>query len=63
MGEPRLEDIGDYNTLKGEKRRAVIAVILSGLIIGIIYVVAYNIYDTPKDKIEVKETIKNIPLR
>lgn len=44
MNEPTLETIGDYNTLAGEKRRVVRAVILSGLIIGTLYVIVANSY-------------------
>jgi len=62
MSEPRLEDIGDYNTLKGEKRKVVWAVILAGLLMGVVYSFVYNAYDED-DRIEVKEQIKVIPLR
>ena len=62
MSEPRLEDIGDYNTLKGEKRKVVFAVVLAGLLMGVLYSVAYGIYDND-DKIEVQESIKTMPVR
>jgi hypothetical protein len=62
MSEPRLEDIGDYNSLKGEKRKVVWAVILAGLLMGIVYSFAYNTYDED-DRIEVKEQIKVMPVR
>ncbi len=62
MSEPRLEDISDYNTLKGEKKKVVMAVIFAGLLMGIIYAFAYNAYDTD-DRIEVKDSIKIIPVR
>ena len=63
MSEPRLEDIGDYNTLKGEKKKVVWAVILAGLLMGVIYVIAASIYDNESDNIKVEDTIKKIPLR
>lgn len=63
MSEPRLEDIGDYNTLKGEKKKIVWAVIFAGLIIGTIYVVAYNAYGNVEDSINTEDTIKSIPLK
>jgi len=63
MSEPRLEDISDYNTLKGDKKKVVWAVILAGLLMGVIYVVVYNIYDNKADKIDINDTIKTIPLR
>jgi len=48
MSEPRLEDIGDYNTLKGVKKKIVWAVIIAGLLIGTIYMIAYKVYNTPE---------------
>ena len=61
MSEPRLEDIGDYNTLKGEKRRIFWAVIMAGLIIGTIYVGA-RAYFVPNDVIEISDPITNVPV-
>ena len=63
MSEPRLEDIGDYNTLKGEKKKVVWAVVFAGLLMGVIYSIAYGIYDNKEDNIKVEESIKEIPLR
>ena len=63
MGEPRLEDIGDYNTLKGEKKKVVLAVIFAGLLMGVIYSIAYSVYDNADDSIKVEETIKKMPVR
>lgn len=60
MGEPRLEEIGDYNTLKGEKRRIVWAVIIAGLIIGTIYLAAKS-YFVPNDMIETQDEIVKVP--
>jgi len=62
MGEPRLEDIGDYDTLKGQKKKTVWAVIVSGLILGLLYLVAYSIYDNHEDTIEVSKTLKKVPM-
>ncbi len=62
MSEPRLEDIGDYDTLKGEKKKVVLAVIFAGLLMGIIYSVAYSIYDKD-DAIDIEERIKVMPVR
>ena len=61
MAEPRLEDIGDYNTLKGEKKRIVWAVIIAGLLIGTIYTIAYKVYGNTADAIPVKDEIKVVP--
>ena len=63
MSEPTLENIGDYDTLKGEKKRVVWAVILAGLIIGVVYAVVYNAYETVEDSIKVEDPIKNIPIK
>lgn len=64
MSEPRLENIEDYNTLKGEKKRVVWAVILAGLIIGLVYVVVSAVYGPTEDSIAVEKSIKNkIPLQ
>ena len=62
MSEPRLEEIGDYNTLKGEKKRIVWAVITAGLLLGTIYMLAYKLYDNPEDTIAVKDEITVVPL-
>ena len=62
MSEPRLEDIGDYNTLKGEKRKVVLAVIFAGILMGVIYSIAYSTYDAD-DRLEVQDSIKIIPVR
>jgi hypothetical protein len=60
MSEPRLEDMSDYNTLKGEKRRIVWAVIIAGLIIGTIYLAARSYY-VPNDSIETQDDIVKVP--
>jgi len=63
MSEPRLEDIGDYDTLKGEKKRVVWAVVLAGLLMGVIYTIAYSVYDNKEDNIKVEESIHKVPLK
>ncbi len=62
MSEPRLEDIGDYDTLKGEKKKVVWAVILAGLLMGVIYAVVYS-SNQADDVIEVNEAIRVMPVR
>ncbi len=62
MKEPRLEDIGDYDTLKGEKKKVVWIVVLVGIAMGILYSVAYSTFDND-DTLEIKESVKIIPLR
>lgn len=61
MSEPRLEDIEDYTTLKGEKKKVVIAVIFAGLIMGLVYTIASSVYDNRENTIEIKESIDKLP--
>ncbi len=61
MSEPRLQDIGDYNTLSGEKGRIVWAVIIAGLIIGTIYLAA-RMYFVPDDRIQTGDDIVKISI-
>ncbi len=57
MSEPTLESIEDYSSLKGEKKRVVWAVIISGLIMGAIYAGAKSYYASVNDEIKVKTGI------
>jgi len=62
MNEPTLSQISDYDTLKGQKRRVVRAVILSGLIIGAIYAIVANSYmGEAHDRIDVNDGITAVP--
>ena len=63
MSEPTLKDIGDYNTLSGEKKRVVIAVVLAGLIIGAAFGIAKFVYDGPKDSINIEQSIRTMPVK
>lgn len=60
MSEPSLEEISDYNKVDVEKRRVIIAIILTMLVMGIVYAFAYNKYDNKEDEIQVKEKIKSV---
>ncbi len=60
--EPTLNTIEDYNTLKGEKRKIVWAVILAGLIIGTIFAAAKVLYGTVDDEIHT-EKIGKMPVK
>jgi len=62
MSEPRLQDMGDYNTLSGEKRRIVLAVVIAGLIIGGIYGLA-RAYFVPDDVISPTEKVGKVPYK
>ena len=63
MSEPTLEDISDYNTLKGKKKRVVWILILVALIMGGIYVASYNYFSNVSDSIPVEKKIGNIPVQ
>lgn len=63
VDEPTLENIDDYNTLKGEKKKIVWAVIIAGLVIGGAYVVASKVFSNPEGSIQVEQSIKNIPVK
>ncbi|MEA2112235.1 MAG: hypothetical protein U9P71_09345 [Campylobacterota bacterium] len=63
MSEPTLQDIEDYDTLKGEKRRVVWAVIISGLIVGTIYLGAKIIYSDVDDALPIKDSVAKVPLK
>ncbi len=62
MSEPRLEDIGDYNSLKGEKKKVVWAVVMAGILMGVIYTIAINVYDGNQDSIAVEKNFKKVPM-
>lgn len=61
--EPTLSSIEDYNTLKGQKKKVVWAVILSGLIIGVILLAAKSYYGTVNDSLPVQEAIGKVPMK
>ena len=63
MSEPRVEDIGDYDTLKGEKKKIVWSVIAVGILLGTIYVVVNNIYGSVNDQIKIEDPIKNVRIK
>jgi hypothetical protein len=55
MNEPRLENIDDYHTLSGEKKRIVWAVVFATLIIGVIYTSAKLAYNEVDDQLPQSE--------
>lgn len=57
MNEPSLQQISDYHTLSGQKRRIVMAVVLAGLILGSIYAGARAYFSNPSDAIVVKNDV------
>jgi hypothetical protein len=61
--EPTLESIEDYNDLKGPKKRGVWIVILSGLLIGAIFLAVKSYYGEPKDSVKIEDTISKVPLK
>ena len=60
--EPSLENIGDYDGLKGEKKRVVWAVIAAGVLFGSIVGAVNYFYGTPSDSIKT-ENVGKVPLR
>jgi len=62
MSEPTLESIEDYDTLKGEKKKVVLAVVFASLLIGVIYVVVASFF-TPDEVISQDMKFKAIPMR
>jgi CTP-dependent riboflavin kinase len=63
MSESTLSGIEDYDTLKGEKRRVVWGVIISGLLVGAIYVGAKAYYGNVDDALNVDTGVAKVPLR
>jgi len=63
MSEPTLENIEDYNTLKGEKKRVVWGVIIVGLLIGALYVTLSDKYEKVDDSLGIQDTIKSVPIK
>lgn len=61
--EPTLQSIGDYETLNGKKRRTVVAVVLSGLIVGGIYATVANLFSSVDDALPTSDKIAKIPLK
>lgn len=61
--EPTLSSIEDYNTLTGSKKRIVWIVILSGLLIGAIFVAAKMYYGEANDTIPVQDAIGKVPVK
>ncbi|MDP2851727.1 MAG: hypothetical protein Q8O20_11720 [Sulfuricurvum sp.] len=61
--EPTLSSIEDYNTLEGSKKKVVWAVIISGLLIGSIFLVAKMVYGDVEDSVPVSEKIGKVPVK
>ena len=60
MDEPELEDIEDYDTLKGSKKRGVWTVIVVGLFIGAIYAVVSSKYANVNDSLDIHDPIQKV---
>jgi hypothetical protein len=63
MSEPTLENIEDYDTLKGEKKKVVWAVVLAGLTIGVIYSIAYSYYDNTDENMAQQKSYQVVPMK
>lgn len=62
MNEPRLQDIEDYHTLKGDKKKVVWTVIIVGILMAVAYGFVYSYFDDP-EAIQIEQSIKTIPLQ
>ena len=63
MSEPKLENIEDYDTLKGQKKKVVWSVVLAGLTIGVIYAIAYSYYDNSDKNLAQEKSYQAVPMR
>jgi hypothetical protein len=62
MAEPTLQDIGDYDRLRGEKKWVVRMVIVVGLLIGAVYTIVANSYvGQPHDALPTNDPIHAMP--
>lgn len=61
--EPTLSGIEDYDTLKGSKKKVVWLVILSGLLVGAIFLGAKIYYGEVSDTMVVEESIGKVPVK
>lgn len=61
--EPTLSSIEDYDTLKGSKKKVVWTVIITGLLIGVIFLALKTYYGNVQDTITVKDTITKVPAK
>jgi len=62
MSEPTLENISDYNTLRGEKKKVVFAIVISSIIMSIVYIIATSFY-AQEEPTSVDKTYKKVPMR
>ena len=63
MSEPTLEQMSDYKNPDSEKKRMIIVILFSLVIIGIVYAIVVNIYGSVDDALPVEESIKTMPVR
>ncbi len=58
--EPTLESIGDYDTLKGSKKKIVWGVVIAGILISVVYLVISSNYSHVDDHIKIKDPITKV---
>jgi len=63
MSEPTLEDISDYDNLQGDKKKTVMIVIFTGILMGILYVGVNYFYGSVDDNLNVTDSVKTVPYR
>ena len=59
--EPELETMDDYNTLTGEKKKIVWTVIIVGILIGVGYSIAAEVFVDNGDAIQTNDPISIVP--
>ena len=62
MSEPTLESIDDYSTLSGVKKKVVVAIIISGLIMGAIYTIASSVFGHVEPT-SIDKTYNKVPMK
>lgn len=55
--------MSDYNNIDSEKKRTIIAIIFSVIIMGVIYVIIANIFGRVDNTIPVEETVKTVAIQ
>ena len=61
--EPNLNEIGDYDTLEGDKKKVVWVVVATGIALGILFSVLNALYGTPKDSIPIEKKAAQMPMQ
>lgn len=63
MDEPTLESIEDYDTLKGDKKKIFYRVIMGGVVMAVLFFIAYNYYDSAEESTAQEKEFRQVPMR